>query len=160
MHTSILKEVFFYVMSLILFFTDIFCFSFLEKQLISAVLCFFCLNLYTEISIKRVSLLTVLLSLESLLYVGKFGAQLPYLVALVFIVPYAKRLFHAHVFQPYILLVICMGIQTFFFESSLSLYTNYGLYTLSAIIANLIVLWFLSLIYTSQGNLGNHFSTF
>ena len=160
MHGSLFKETYFYPVAVLLFFVDIFCFSFIEKQLFYTVLCFFCIQLYKESSVRRLSFLGLLISFESLLYFGKFGVQLIYLIPLILIGFQAQKMLNARSIQPYFILTCCITLQCVFLEPFI-LHTGHStLYTFSKIIANIIVLWLISLIDTSQGNLSNRFDPF
>lgn len=160
MHGTLFRETYFYPLALLFFFMDIFCFSFMEKQLLYTVLCFFCIQLYKENSTPRLSFLALLISLESLLYFGKFGLQLLYLIPIVLLSFHAQKMLYARSIQPYFILVCCITLQCLFLEPFILQLEPSPLYTLSKIIANIIVLWFISLIDTSQGNLSNRFNPF
>lgn len=160
MQGSLFKEAYFYPMAIMLFMFDVFCFSFIEKQLLYTVLCFFCLQLYEEISITQLSLVSFLIALESLLYFGKFGIQLCYIFPIIFISSQAKTKLYARSFQPYVVLIVCLLLQCLFLEPYMLQIRSSILYTFSRIIANIILLFFLSLIDTSQGNLSNRFDPF
>lgn len=157
---AIFKETYFYPLALILFLLDVCCFSFMEKQLVYMLLCFFCIQLYAEKSTTRLSFLAILISLESLLYFGKFGVQLVYLIPLIYISREAQKSLYATALQPYILLISCIALQSFILEPYMLQIGPSPLYTLSKIIANIIVLWLISLIDTSQGSLSNRFNPF
>ena len=160
MHGPLFKETYFYPAAVLLFFIDIFCFSFIEKQLLYTVLCFFCIQLYKDSSTTRLSFLALLISLESLLYFGKFGVQLFYLIPIMVISFQAQKMLYARSAQPYFILVGCITLQCVFLEPFMLQTGSSILYTFSKIIANIIVLWFISLIDTSQGNLSNRFDPF
>lgn len=160
MYGLLFKETYFYALSLFLFFLDIVCFSFMEKQLLYTALCFFFIQIYKEKSISKISFLAFLISLESLLYFGKFGMPLFYLIPLGFISFHAQKNFHALSLQPYFLLACCIILQSMCFEPLMLHLALSSCYTFYKIIANIIVLWFLSLIDTSLGNLGNRFNPF
>lgn len=160
MHLSLFKETYFYPMAILLFFVDIFCFSFMEKQLLYSVLCFFCIEIYRENSWTRFGFLGFLISLESLLYFGKFGVQFFYLTPIILIGLQAQKMFYARALQPYFILIGCIVLQCLFLEPFLLQTGSSALYTVSKIIANIIMLWFISLIDTSQGNLSNRFDPF
>lgn len=160
MHGTIFKEVYFYPLAILLFLLDVCCFSFMEKQLIYMLLCLFCVQLYSEKSVSRLSFLAVLISLESLLYFGKFGVQLLYLIPIFFISHEAKKNLHAVALQSYIILISCIALQSFILEPYMLQIGPSALYTFSKIIANIIVLWLISLIDSSQGSLSNRFNPF
>lgn len=160
MHESLFKETYFYPIAALLFFVDIFFFSFIEKQLLYTVLCFFCVQLYKESSTNRLSFLALLISLESLLYFGKFGVQLLYLMPIILISFQAQKMLYVRSIQPYFILIGCITLQCLFLEPFMLQTGSSPLYTFSKIFANIIVLWFISLIDTSQGNLSNRFDPF
>ena len=160
MYALLFKEAYFYPFALLLYFIDIACFSFFEQQLLSIILCFFCLHLYKEHSLYQLSFLAILFSLESLLYCGKFGAPLVFIAPIAFLGLQSKRIFHESSLQPYILLLSILLIQSLIVDPLLLGLGPSSSYTMYKIIANIIVLWFISLIISSQGNLGNRFIPF
>lgn len=160
MYGLLFKETYFYPCALFLYCIDIFCFSFFEQQLFCVLLCFFCIHLYKEHSIYQLGFLAILFSLESLLYCGKFGVQLLAIIPFTFLGLHSKRIFHESPLQPYILLLSLMLIQSMILDPFVLKIGPSSSYTTYKIIANIIVLWFISLIVSSQGNLSNRFNPF
>lgn len=150
LHSSII-----YAFAVTFFFADILMFSLFEKQILYLLLCFYILNICEKRSFITFMIFALLIALESSLYYGKFGIQLLYLVPVTFIAFKAKQTFWNWKFQPYIILVSCLLIQSYLIEPVLLGIPATFSYTNSKIIANIIVLWCMSLIFSSQGKLGN-----
>lgn len=148
-------DYFFYTCIILLFVLDVFSFSFFEKQLLNFILCFYFLTLYYEKNVMRLIALILLVSLQSSFHYGQFGVQLMCLIPVTFVGIYAQRFLYAIPMQTYMLLVVFLVAQSLWIEpyflksSSISSYTNLKIF------ANIIVMWFLSLIFYTQGKLGD-----
>jgi len=156
----ILKHYLFYPFCLLLFILDIFCFSFFEKQIFYSLLCFYIISLYQEMNVGKLMFIGLLISLESSLHYDIFGTQLLYLVPITIIAYQTQKTFYSNAIQPYLLLIACLLTQSFLVEPYLLHIPAPISYTNSKIIANIVVLWCMSLIVNSQGKLGNRFQAF
>lgn len=147
----------FYFFGLLLFVVDIFCYSFFEKQIFYFLLCFFILYIYDEEEkqTEKILFILLLISLESSLNYGQFGTQLLYILPISLIAYHAQKLFYAVHWQPSVTLISCICAQTLLIEPFLLMNPASFSYTNSKIIANMITLWCMSLIVSSQGKLGN-----
>lgn len=154
------KSYFFYLAILLFFIGDIFCFSFFEKQIFYFLLCFYMLYLYKENSFYNLFCITFLLCLESSLYYGRFLIPLLYLIPATLISTQAKKFFFTTIWQPFVMLIFCLAFQSFIIEPVLLHIPATNAYTNSKIIANIIVILCMSLIISSQGNLGNRLYAF
>jgi len=154
------KNNYFYPTIFVLFLFDIFSFSLCEKQVISLLLCFYIMKLYKETTIFELCSMGCLMCLESSLYYSHFGLQLLYLIPASFIGLQSQKLFYVSRIQPYLLLTGCLLVQYFLIEPIILDNHIISNYTPVKIIANIIVLWCVSLTDNSQGKLGNRFAAF
>ena len=141
--------------SLMFFFLDILMFSLFEKQIFYLLLCFYIFNMWEQRNVFIFIFFAFLIALESSLYYGQFGVQLLYLLPITLLAFKAKQTFWNWNFQPYLILMACLLIQSYLIEPFLLGIPATFSYTNSKIIANIIVLWCISLIFSSQGKLGN-----
>ncbi len=150
-----LTDYFFYISIILLFVLDIFSFSFFEKQLLNFIICFYFLALYYEKDVARLLALILLISLQSSLHYGQFGFQLICLIPVTCIGIYANRFLYASSLQSYMLITVFLAAQSLWIEPYLLKTSTVSSYTNFKIIANIIVMWFLSLIFYTQGKLGD-----
>lgn len=151
----LLLQAIMYIFAVVFFFLDILMFSFFEKQMLYMLLCFYILNMCDKRNFVTFVVFGFLIALESSLSYGKFGIQLLYLIPLTLITFKIKKTFWAWKFQPYIILIVCLLVQSYLIEPFLLGISPTYSYTESKIIANIIVLCCMSLIFSSQGRLGN-----
>jgi hypothetical protein len=144
-----------YALALLFFFLDILMFSLFEKQILYLLLCFYILNICDKRSLITFIIFAFLIALESSLYYSKFGVQLLYLIPITLIAFKVQKTFWSWKFQASLILITCLLIQSYFIEPFLLGIPATFSYTNSKIIANIIVLWCMSLIFSSQGKLGN-----
>lgn len=154
------KERYFYLIILLLFIVDIFSFSLLEKQIVYGLLCFYCISLYKETSIFQLFAICLLIALESSFHYNIFGLQLVYILPITLIGFQSQKTFYGFSIQPYILLICCLLIECLVIEPFGLKIPTISAYTPVKIIANIIVLWCISLIDNSQGKLGNRFDAY
>lgn len=151
-----MQEHFFYPKLLSFLILDSMCFSFFEQHTLSLLLCFVLLHLYQKkLNQAQASCILLCISLESFLFYGKFGIQLIYVVPIMILAIKAQKMFYASKLQPYLLLIGCLLLQNLIIEPKILKYQPGYLYTSSQIIANIIVMGCISLIFYSQGKLGN-----
>lgn len=146
---------YFYPIIVILFLLDIACFALFEQQVFFLLICFYIMSLYQTTNIVRILITTLLICLESSLYFGCFGLQLMYILPATLIGLQTQHVFYASRSQPYLLLLGCLMVQYFFLEPVYLSQQAISSYTPIKIIANIIVLWCMTLINNSQGKLGN-----
>lgn len=151
------KNFFFHIKILLCFLLDFICFSFFEQQLLFFMLAFFLLYIVRaiKIDVTDLALCMLLLSLESFFYCGHFGLQLLYLIPITIAGILAREWLHTSSLLPYSLLLICILGHTIATGNFTEFFAIPGYYTLIKIIANIIVMISISLIFYSQGKLGN-----
>ena len=148
-------DTYFYFTFCILFILDIVCFSLFEQQVILFLFCFYITTLYGRKNFLRLLVIGIGMGLESSLYFGSFGLQLVYLIPATIIGIHSQRYFYNSRLQPYLFLLGCLLIQYLLLEPMHWPSQAVSRYTPIKIIANIIVLWCMSLINNSQGKLGN-----
>lgn len=155
------KIYFFYVTIALCFILDFFCFAFFEQQLLFFTLALFLLDTCRTPKIHASHLLMslFLLSLQSFFYCGRFGLQLFYLIPTTIIGIKAREWFYAPPILPYILLMLCLIAHALIIGNYAGFLVLEGSYTFIKIIANIIVMIGISLIFYSQGKLGNRLNT-
>src|SRR5207253_1895867 len=102
--------------------------------------CFYIINLFHEKRIGNLSIIALLLSLESCLHYGLFGIPLLYLIPATFIGMLAQKLLYTTRLQPYILLTACLLTQGWLIEPVFLHIPAINSYTNLKIIANIIVM--------------------
>ena len=140
-----LLHLIFYSIASLLFFIDLGSFSLFEKPFMYALLCFYVLQLARPMSWPRITYCLLLLSLCPLIHYGRFGIGLIYLIPATFLGIKMRHTFYDTVWQYYLLLAACLLAQICLVE-----YFILGLpisvsYTISTIIANIVVIWIMSL---------------
>lgn len=135
----------FYLVSIMLFFIDFICFAFFEKQVIHSLLCWYALTVFRHYNLKKLSIVALLLSLESYTQYDTFGLILIYLTPLTLLALWIKKILYPTIAQPYIFLTLSLCLQHLLVELyMLSLNTPHT-WTFSKIIANIIVMIIVSL---------------
>jgi len=102
---------FFYILAILMLATDLFCFSFFEKPIIYALLCFYITQLLNPLPPIRVITVLALLSVESLLFYGRFFASLIYLIPITALTSQIKYRMYPAPSHKYILLVLALLAQ-------------------------------------------------
>ena len=129
----------------ILFILDIFFFMLLEKNFFHLLLCFYVLHISTSSSIRRLSVIAFFIYFESFLHYGQFGIQLMYIIPLTILGKKAKKNFYWTSLHPYILLTLALVTQSLFIDGYSLHSVASNTYTITKIIANIIVLLLFSL---------------
>ncbi len=140
-----LSYLIFYGLATLLFFIDLGGFSLFEKPLIYTLLCFYILQLCRPMSWPRILYCLLLLSLNPLIHYGRFGLGLVYLIPATFIGIKMRHTLYDTVWQYYLLLAACILAQIGLIEYGILGLPISASYTISTILANLIVIWIMSL---------------
>ncbi len=145
-----LNDAYFYLLIIVLFFIDICSLTFFEKPIIYTLLCLYAFAVFQSIGKRKLSTLVALLLLESFVFHGKFGLELLYLIPFAFMSMRARNMLYTLSIQPYILLICCLLCQTLIIEYYLLHFDISFSYTISKIIANIIVMIGISLKFRSR----------
>jgi hypothetical protein len=145
----------FYVFVLLLFFVDVSIFFSTAHIWSYTLLGLYSLSLFNKINVTRLSIIALLLSLESFLFFGKFGLELIYLIPISIVVIQLRRFVYGNCIYPYLILALFILLQTFAIEYFLLGIKPAIGYTNMKIIANIIVTWLISLKLYTQDNPGN-----
>lgn len=143
--TKPLSPFIFFGIITLLFFVDLGGFSLFEKPFISTLLCFYILQLSRPMSWPRILYSLLLLSLNPLIYYGRFGLGLVYLIPATFLGIKMRHIFYDTVWQYYLLLGTCILAQIGLIEYGILGLPISASYTISTIVANMIVIWIMSL---------------
>jgi hypothetical protein len=139
------SPLFFYGMIVLLFCIDIAAYIILEKPLLYSLLSFYIMYCAFPFSWPRVVSTSFLLSLLSLLQYGRFGLCLLYLVPATFFRIKMHQTMHEGPLLNYLILLGCLTTQIGLIEHLiLGLPMNIS-YTVTTIIANIVVMTILSL---------------
>ena len=159
--THIENKYLFYVTLFVFFVLDFMFFAFFEQQLFFFVLCLFWAHIChaQKITATQSILSLLLLSLESFFYCGTLEIQLLYLVPLTFFGIHSRQWLSASLYLPHILLTIYLLLNGLTSNALIGFLGIIGPYTFVKIIANIIVMIGISLIFYSQGKLGNRLNT-
>lgn len=155
------EKMYFYLIVLLCFVLDFFSFAFFEQQILFSLLSFFFLYICHSFnaSLVRIMVGLLLLSLESFFYCGRFGLQLIYLIPATIIGLQAQQWFYTPPLLAYSLLSISLVLHSYITTDATGILALFEPYTIIKIIANIIVMIFMSLIFYSQGKLGNRLNT-
>jgi hypothetical protein len=136
---------FFFGIACLLFLIDLGTFSFFEKPFIYSLLCFYILQLAKSMGISRVVFSCILLSLNPLIYYGRFGINLLYLLPATLLGIQMRHILYDSLWQYYALLIGCILAQIWLVEWwVLGLPISLS-YTISTILVNLLIIWIMSL---------------
>lgn len=136
----------FYGIIFVLFFVDLACLSLFEKPYIYSLLSFYILQLALPISLIRIIICCLLLSIAPLINYGRFGLALIYVIPATLIGIKMRQTLYDSVWQYYVLLAACLLAQIILLEYFILHLPVSIPYTISTIFANLIVIWLISLI--------------
>ncbi len=139
-----LLPIFFYLITFILFFIDLAALSLFEKPLIYSLLCFYILSLSKPISILRILLTCLLLSINPLISYGRFGLELVYLIPATLLGIKMHHTLYNAVWQYYLLLMLCLLAQIVIIEYGMLHLTISVPYTISVLFANIGLIWIMS----------------
>lgn len=140
----------FYPLCIGFFFWDLGAFILFEKPLLFSVLCFYILQLARPISWPRIGTGCCLASLEFLIFYGRFGLNLLYLVPATFLGIKMSHTLYESRWQYYLLLATCILGQKLLLEPFILGISSSITYTLSTLFANLIVTWVMNLTLKSK----------
>jgi hypothetical protein len=140
-----LSTVIFYGISCLLFLVDLGAFSIFEKPLIYSLLCFYILQLSRPMGLARIIFSYLLLSLSSLIHYGRFGLSLVYLIPATLLGIKIRHTLYDSVWQYYLLLILCVIGQICLVEWWILGLPISVSYTISTVLANLLVIWIMSL---------------
>ncbi len=138
----------FYSIIFLLFFVDLACLSLFEQPYIYSLLSFYILQLAYPISLIRIIICCLLLSMAPLINYGRFGLALIYGIPATLIGIKMRQTLYDSVWQYYALLAACLLAQIVILEYFILHLPISVPYTISTIFANLIVIWAMSLIKT------------
>jgi hypothetical protein len=146
MHTKkAISPLLFYPLCLGFFFLDLGAFILFEKPLLLSLLCFYILQLGRPISWPRIIFGCTLASLEFLLFYGRFGLNLVYLVPATFVGIKMNHNLYDSRWQYYLLLAVCILLQKGALEPFILGIQSSIPYTLSTLFANLVMMWVINL---------------
>jgi hypothetical protein len=140
-----LSPLLFYTISCMLFIVDLGSFSIFERPLIYSLLCFYIFQLSQPLSFTRIAFSSLLLSLSPLIYYGRFGISLVYLIPATLLGIKMRHTLYDSLWHYYLLLALCIVAQIVVVERlilGLPISLSYTIYTL---IVNIIILWVMSL---------------
>lgn len=140
-----LSPLLFYTLCIGFFLLDLGAFTLFEKPLLFSLLCFYILQLARPISWPRIFTACGLASLEFLLFYGRFGLNLVYLVPATFLGIKMSHTLYESRWQYYLLLAASILSQKLLLEPFILGISSSITYTLSTLFANLIVLWVMNL---------------
>lgn len=131
---------FFYTFLCACFLVDMICFAFLERPLIYAVLCFYIITCIRSFKSVRIVTGLFLIALESFIYSGRFGITFLTLIPITLIALHVRHFLYESRWISYALLLIALLLQIVFIEYFL-LHLRISIpYTISQIIANMIIM--------------------
>lgn len=142
---TIKKVYFFYPLLFVCMAIDILSSFICGYPFVQSLLCLFCVALSSPISIVRITLLLVLLSIESFFFYGFWGIQLIYLAPLVLVARVTWDKFTGHTYHALFLLAAC-----FISELILDLLLGINIFSVFTIIKffiNIVLTISLSLTY-------------
>lgn len=142
-----LSPLFFYPLCIAFFFLDLGAFILFEKPLLVSLLCFYILQLARPISWPRIIFGCTLASLEFLLFYGRFGLNLIYLIPATFLGIKMSHTLYESRWQYYLLLVACILTQKLLLEPLILGVSSTITYTLSTLFANLGVIGVMNLLF-------------
>lgn len=140
-----LSPFFFYPLCIGFFFLDLGAFTFFEKPLFLSLLCFYILQLARPISWPRIIFGCTLASLEFLLFYGRFGLNLLYLIPATFLGIKMSHMLYESRWQYYLLLATCILAQKLLLEPFILGISSTITYTLTTLFANLGMIWVMNL---------------
>lgn len=140
-----LSPLLFFPLCVGLFFLDLGAFTLFEKPLLLSLLCFYILQLSRPISWPRILFACGLASLEFLLFYGRFGLNLLYLIPATFLGIKMSHTLYESRWQYYLLLGACILSQKLLLEPFILGISSSINYTLSTLFANLVVIWVMNL---------------
>lgn len=140
-------KTFFYASIFILFFIDICCSSFFEKQLIYSLLCFYSLAIFKSLSLFNMLVFFFILSLESFFQYGYFGIQLIYLAPLTLLASKTIKTLYLTKIQAYLFITISLLAQSLIIDQYTLHMDLQPSYTIAKIFVNLILVMVISLKY-------------
>lgn len=145
-----LSPLLFYPLCFLFFFLDLGAFTLFERPLLLSLLCFYILQLSRPISWPRIVVACSLSSLEFLLFYGRFGLNLLYLIPATFLGIKMSRTLYDSNWHYYLLLALCILSQKIILEPFILGISSTISYTLSTLFANLVVLWVMNLLLKSK----------
>lgn len=144
----------FYPLCLGFFLLDLAAFTFYEKPILLSLLCFYILQLARPISWPRIIFACGLASLSFLLFYGRFGLNLLYLVpATILGIKMSHTLYDSR-WQYYLLLAACILLQKAALEPFILGIHSSIPYTLTTLFVNMIIIWVMSIFLYARGVFG------
>lgn len=140
-----LSPLFFYPLCVGFFFLDVGAFTLFEKPLLLSLLCFYTLQLARPISWPRIVFGCTLASLEFLIFYGRFGLNLLYLIPATLLGIKMSHTLYESRWQYYLLLATCILSQKLILEPFILGISSTITYTLTTLFANLMVIWVMNL---------------
>lgn len=135
----------FYPLCVGFFFLDLGAFILFEKPLFLSLLCFYILQLARPIAWLRVIFGCLLASLEFLIFYGRFGLNLAYLIPATFFgIKMSHNLYDSR-WQYYLLLALCILLQKLALEPFILGIQSSIPYTLSILFVNIGIVGLMSL---------------
>lgn len=142
-----LSPLVFFPLCIGLFFLDLGAFTLFERPLLLSLLCFYILQLSRPISWPRILFASGLASLEFLLFYGRFGLNLVYLIPATFLGIKMSHTLYDSRWQYYLLLATCILAQKIVLEPFILGISSSITYTLSTLFANLMMIWVINLFF-------------
>ncbi len=143
-----LSPALFYPLCIGFFLLDLGAFIIFEKPLLFSLLCFYILQLARPISWPRIITGCTLAGLEFLLFYGRFGLNLLYVIPATFLGIKMSHTLYESRWQYYLLLAACILSQKLLLEPFILGISSSITYTLSTLFANLGVIWVINLIFS------------
>lgn len=145
----------FILLLLLLFFLDLSAFTLFAHSYAQCVLALYVIQLFQPVNFVRLLLTALFLILESFIFYDYVGASLLFIIPITWASIALQTLLYKSRLYPLVLYTICLGLNIIGIEWFLADINWQAEYTTTKIIANIGVIWCLSLIFPAQGKLSN-----
>lgn len=145
----------FFFILMLLFFFDMSIFTFFEHPYVQCVLALYVMQLFQSFNFVRLTCTALVLAIESFIFYDYVGAPLLYMIPITWASMALQTLLYKSRLYPFFLYIICLGLNILIIEWLLAGIDWQTEYTTTKIIANIGVIWCLSLIFPAQGKLSN-----
>ncbi len=136
----------FYLLLIGFFFIDLAVFSLHEKPLLFSLLCFYITQLAAPLTYPRIGATWLLASLESLIWYGRFGLMLGYLIPVTIIGAKMRHTFYESRGHYYLLLGGCIVMQKLVIEPLILPVSSPFSYTIVVLFVNIMVIGAMNLL--------------
>ena len=106
----------FYILTALLFFADISLATFFDQYLIATLISVFCIVVLYSYRITQLAWVIFLLSCESLIFHGRFGLALIYIIPVILLAQSLRKVLLMPHTLPYLTLLACLTTETFLIE--------------------------------------------